>query len=324
MILFAVNANSIFSDFLEETKVGNNFEEALRLNYFQNDIVDEDYQTFTRLRVKATSVNDQDVDFSFAMYGIDPDNNLKLLIDNNIENNQLLNDGIIISEYLSYNENIFVGDTIDFNVKGTEYSYVVVGINNELIENNAFMLKEDLNLSYNLDNTYYNGIYTDDLLYQSTNIEARISYSNALDEIASTLRASTNIVNFILILSTILSLFMFGFIITNYLSDNRLNISILKSIGYNNKEINQKYLLAIVLSFIIAFVSAIPTTTFIFDLLLRNIINQLGYILVLNVSFTNIVISFVTLVVIFVVTIYIINQYYKKISIIEILKSNIK
>lgn len=114
---------------------------------------------------------------------------------------------------------------------------------------------------------------------------------------------------------------MFGFIISNYLSENRKNISILKSVGYNTTEINKKYITAIVITFITAFVVAIPTTKILFDLLLENIINQLGYILILNVTFSNIVISFLLLALIFIFTVIWINKYYEKVSIIEILKA---
>jgi len=116
---------------------------------------------------------------------------------------------------------------------------------------------------------------------------------------------------------------MFGFIITNYLSENRKNISILKSIGYNTVEINKKYITAIVVTLLIAFIVAVPTTKLLFDLLLKNIINQLGYILILDVTFTNIVIAFLLLALIFIFTIRFINKYYEGVSIIEILKAEV-
>jgi len=323
MILFAIGANDIFTTFTETTKVGNNFEEALRLDYFTDDDIPEDYETFTRLKANAKDVNGNDVKFSFAIYGIDSDTTLKALFENDPAQNIQLEDGIIISEYLRYNQDIEIGDEMTFLVEGTSFTYTVVGITNELIENNAFVLKEELNAAYNLDNTFYNGIYTTDRSYQSDNILIRISYIDAIDDILSTMRTSSNIVYFILSLSGTIGLFMFGFIILNYLSDNRKNIAILKSIGYNSNEINRKYITAIVITFLIAFVVAIPTTRILFDLLLRNIINQLGYILILDVTFSNIVIAFLLLALIFIITIHFINNYYKKVSIIEILKTEV-
>lgn len=324
MVLFSINANNLFDNFVETTKIGNDYVEAIRLNYFTNEEIDDSYETFSRIKVKVISINETEADFSFQMYGIDSDTTLKALIDGDASNNELLNDGVIISEYVKYNHDLELGDEITFTVKGTTYTKEIVGFTNELVESNGFMLKEELNQSYLLDNDYYNGIYTTDTLYQSGNISIRISYTQAIDEVASTMRASSIIVNLLLGLSAIIGLFMFGFIITNYLSENRLSISILKSIGYNNKEINIKYITAIVVTFGIGFIIAIPTTRLLFDLLLESIISQLGYVMFLDLTLVNIVISLTILIIIFIGTIITINRYYEKISISEILKTNIK
>mgnify|MGYP000962486375 CR=1 FL=1 len=110
----------------------------------------------------------------------------------------------------------------------------------------------------------------------------------------------------------------------NYLSDNRLNISILKSIGYNNLEVNKKYLTTIYITFILSFTAAIPLTYLMFDLLIETLIDSLGYVLIIKVSTVYIVIGFLILNIIFILTAYFVNKYYEKISISEILKTNIK
>ena len=241
MLIFGTNGNSMFTSFGTQTKKGNNFYEMLQLDYFTNDPIDESYETFTRENAKIINVNDQILDkkYGVRVYGIDSDNSLKLLIDNNIENNLLLEQGTIISEYVHFNLGVEIGDEIILSIDDEELIYTVVGISNELIENNLFILKTDLNNIYSLDNTYYNGVYAADEFYESNKIIRRVNYETGLEDILSTLRASSIIVNFILTLSIGLSLFVFALVIMNYLSDNRLNISILMSskllAGFVNK-----------------------------------------------------------------------------------------
>ena len=321
MLIFAINTSNIFQKFLDTTRVGNYYEEAIRLTYFTDEEIPDGYESFTRLIANANSVDSKEREFSFILYGIDSDTTLKAVLDDDIVNNALVEDGIIISEYLSYNQNIDVGDEFVFDVEGTEYTYIVSAVSNELIENNAFISKEALNESYLLDNTYYNGLYATDRLYQSENILIRVNYQQALVEIENSLRTSSNIVYLILSLSSIIGLFMLGFIISNYLAENRKNIAILKSIGYNKKEINKKYIYGIIITFVIAFIVAVPATRLVLDLLLRNIISQLGYILILEVTFINIVISFLSLALIFIITLFFVNKFFEKVTITEILKA---
>ena len=330
MIIFGLNGNSMFSSFSETTKLGNNYNEMLLLDYFTNEDLDENYEPLTRLRGKITNINGDDLDktYGIRIYGIDPTNDVKLLIDNEVENNLLLEDGVIISRYAEYNLGVKVGDVIKFTVQDTEFEFTVVGVNNELIENNMFMSRSVLNTTYsfnsNESDSYYNGLYTTDDNYESESIKDRLNYVQGLDDVIRLLRTSGIIINFILILSIIIGVFVFSLVIINYLFDNRLNIAILKSIGFNNKELNIKYILNLYIVFIITYFSAIPLTRILFDLLLENIIGRLGYILIVDISFLNIVIGFIVLNIVFVITVNYTSKYFDKIQVSEILQQNIK
>lgn len=326
MIIFGLNGNSMFSAFSEETKLGNNYNEMLFLDYFTDEPLDEKHESFTKVSGKISSINGDEPTnrYGVRIYGIEPDNSLKLLIENEIENNLLLNDGVIISAYVQYNLDIKIGDEIVLTIEEQEHPYKVVGVSNELIENNVFVKKSDLNSIFTLSDEHYNGVYTSDDTYESIMISSRVNYDQGLTDMLNILKASSIIVNFILILSVTISLFVFVLVLINYLSDNRLNISILKSIGYNNMEINKKYLFMIYILFIISFIIAIPLTKLVFDLLLQALISNLGYILIIRISTFYIVIAFILLNVIFGITTYFITKYYESITISEILKQNIK
>ncbi len=130
MITFGLNGNSMFTSFIETTKLGNNYAEMANLQYMTNDDHLDTYEEYTKTPVKIKEVNSREVKTSqtSTLYGINPDNELKLLIENNILNNLLLIDGVIISDYLQTKLDLRVGDTITFEVGGVIITEEIVGI----------------------------------------------------------------------------------------------------------------------------------------------------------------------------------------------------
>ncbi len=325
MIIFGLSGNSMFSAFLDKTIIGNNYYQMINLQYMTNDPVSDDYETYTRERTTIIKVNNEELKDPYytTVFGIDPDNHLKLLINNDIANNQLVNDGIIISEYLSKAGDLKIGDTITFLIGNEAVTLPIKGISNELIASNFFMSKELLNSLYGLDNSYYKGLYVTDDLYESSYITAKINYRDSLDQFSAMLNTSSIIINYLVVLSSILSLFIFTLVLISYFNDNRINIAILKSLGYNNKEINLKYLLNIYIILIVTFVLSIPITKYLLDMLLTMLMETVGFKLILDIKIINVITGFLILNTLFFVMIILTNKYYDKISIAEIMKKNI-
>jgi putative ABC transport system permease protein len=326
MITFGLNGNSMFTAFIDYTKEGNNFENMINLQRLTNDPVDENYQTYTYTPTKIIKVNSRPLKSSQAstLYGIKSNNSLKLLINNDIDNNNKLGDGTIISEYLQTKLNLKVGDSLTFTVGSVESTEEIVGVSNELLENNLFILQSKLNDFYQLDDTYYNGVYTIDDLYESEFIVTKISYRNSLEEFSSILNISSLIINFLVILSIIISIFIFTLIIMNYYSDNRISIAILKSIGYNRFEINKKYLLILYVLLVISYVVAVPITVVLLQEMLNLLMDSIGFKLILDISFLNILSGFIIIHALFISIVYNTNRYYDSIQISEIIRHNTK
>jgi putative ABC transport system permease protein len=322
MITFGLNGNSMFSAFIDKTKLGNNYAEMVNLQYMTNTDHLDTYHEYTNMPGRITEVNSKTLkNFqSTTIYGINPDNELKLLIDNDITNSLLLNDGIIVSDYLKTSLNIKVGDTLSFEIGGVVVTEEIVGFSNELIENNFFTTKEKLNSYFNLDNTYYNGLYVTDYSYQNPYITSRIDYQNSLDEFGEILNVSSIVLNFLIILSILLSLFIFILVLVSYFIDNRFNIAVLKSVGYNNSEINKKYLIPLYIILAIAYLVSIPITTTLLGYMLELLMDSLGFKLILDISIPNIIYGFITLNAVFVLVVYFTSKYYDKINISEVMK----
>ena len=322
MITFGLNGNSMFSAFIDKTKLGNNYAEMVNLQYMTNADHLDTYNEYTNMPAKIIEVNSTRLkNFRFTnIYGINPDNDLKLLIDNDITNNLLLNDGVIVSDYLKTSLNLQIGDTMIYEIGGVEVSEEIVGFSNELIENNFYTSKEKLNSYFNLDNSYYNGLFVTNYSYQNAYITSRIDYQNSLDEFSEILNVSSVVLNFLIVLSILLSLFIFILVLVSFFVDSRFNIAILKSLGYNNSEINIRFLLPLYLILVIAYVISIPITNTLLEYMLKLLMDSLGFKLILDISILNIIYGFVVLNIIFVSVLYFATKYYEKINISEVMK----
>jgi len=326
MITFGLNGNSMFSAFVDETKLGNNYNEMINLQYMTDADHLDTYETYTKVPAKIIQVNSREVKDvkSTTVYGISSTSQLKRLINDEIENNLLLEDGVIISDYLQTSLNLEVGDTITFEVGEVQRTEEIVGISNELIENNFYILKSKLNALFELDDTYYNGLFVTDYDYQSSYITSRIDYKNTLEEFSAILNISSMILNYLIVLSIILSLFIFILVLLNYFIDHKMDVAILKSIGYNNLEIHKKYLFIIYILLLLMYLFSIPITNYILNYMLGMIMETIGFKLIAEVTFINVFIGFVAAHLVFIITIYYVTKYYDTIQITDILKHNIK
>ncbi|PAT02005.1 hypothetical protein CI105_03860 [Candidatus Izimaplasma bacterium ZiA1] len=323
MTIFSINANNMFTDFVNYTKIGNNYENMVIFNIMKNDPLNSESEPFTKVNTIIIEINDYKKDIRTSLYGINPTSRYKVLIDNDYSKNLLLNDGAIISEYLSSLYDINIGDKITYKIGDLQYVDYVVGISNELIESNIYTSITKVNQSFNLDSTYYNGTYTQVTNYQDDDIRSVLNYNQSISQLKNLLQISSVIINYILYLSAILSIFVLFIIIYLYLIENEINIAILKSVGYNNFEIFKKYVLVILVIFILTYIIAIPLSLFMIDLLIEIIMRQIGYKLVLNINIYKTLFNYFVLQSVFILCIAIINRYFNKVSISSIIKKNV-
>lgn len=323
IILIGLNSNQLFSDFTEHTKVGNNYKEMIQLKYFTDDPVDSDYETFTYIRSTILNVNNQDIEpISTTIYGIDPSIQLKALINNDPNNNNLLNEGVIVSEYIADLLDLNIDDQITYTIGSAQITYRISGISNELIESNIFMKEDDLHNIYGLDSSFYNGVYTTDTLYESPDILQRIDYIKGLNEFTSILSTSSIIMNFISILSFIIGIYILFALLLLYSKEQEKHMALLEAIGYDFKEIQTIYYKGIFYLLVIAYIIALPFTYFLLDFLLKSMTNIIGFKLLLVINPVNIVIGIFIFSFIYILIRLIMNLYNQRTQIQDSLKSN--
>lgn len=317
-----LNGGDMFSEFVEHTKEGNHFEEMVNLENYTNTPVPEGYEPYIRENVIFKEINGIPLEESFrtAAYAMDADTTLKRLVNDDITNNSLLNDGIIISEFLQDLQNLEIRDTVTFTVGEVSFTKEIVGISNELIESNLFMLKSELLESFDIDNDYYNGLFAIDSNYPNDNVLTRINYDSSIDEFTEVLTISTMILNVLLVLGSIIAIYLLFLILLDFNHNYQKDIAILMGLGFTNSEIHKKYTLNLYLTLLLMSTLSIPLTIFLLRELLDLLIDTLGYKLILSISTQNIVVGVLIIHIIFGLYILWQNRFLDKINISEHLK----
>jgi putative ABC transport system permease protein len=324
LLLFGLNGNRIFTDFVNYTKTGNHYQEMIHLRYLTNSNHLDTYETYTKSPISIVGVNGEVLKTvtRSTLYGIAPDTTLKRLIDDDIHNNQLLEDGIIISDFLHTALNIDAGDTIVLEIGAITHEAPIMGVSNELLENNIYMDQATLNSYFGLDETYYNGLFTTDYEYSSPDIVSRIDYVSSLDEFSSVLEVSSRIVQFLVVLSLLLGLYMTALILISHFMDHLRDIALLRSLGYTNMEIHRRYTLPIYLVMLVCFLLAVPATQWLLDTLLDALMETIGFKLVVRLRWTLIGVGFLSIHLVFAIVIERATRFFDGIAIAQTLKRN--
>lgn len=322
LLLFGLNGNHMFTDFLAYTKTGNHYEEMIHLRYLTNTDHLDSYETYTKTPVSVIGVNG-DVLKSVTrstLYGISPETTLKRLVADDIHNNLWLEDGLIISEYLHTALGIQTGDILVIEIGAMTHEAQVMGISNELLENNIYMDQATLNAYFGLDETYYNGLFTTDSAYVSPDIISRINYVASLDEFANVLEVSSRIVQFLVVLSLVLALYMTALILINHIAEHAKDIALLRSIGYDYREIHWRYLIPLYVLMVALYLVAIPITDWLLNALLGQLMETIGFKLVVRLRWSMVLLGLFLLHVLFVIAIHSTTKYYDRIPIALTLK----
>ena len=322
LLLFGLNSNSLFDTFKETTTMGNHYDKFIFLKTFTNDELNDGNEGYTRIKSIISIVNNKELDdiLGTSLYGIDENGENKILIDDDPLNNQLIKTGFIISRYMSESNDIGIGDVITLEFNNTSVTREVLGISNELFESSVFMDIKSLNEAFSLDETYYNGIYTNTTFTEDANVKQVLDYDNTVDEMITVFNISSSLLRIITTISILLALFIFVISLYTYIDDNIVNISTFRAMGYDTTEVLFKYLKYSYFLIVIGYAVALPISTFMIKLFGQKIVESVGFILIVESSPILNLLGFILLQLLFIVLSILFNRYINKTNISEKLK----
>lgn len=259
-----------------------NYSYQIKYSKLQNephDITESPFLEYNMTPIKKTRDNEEvifDTVTNFVLYGIEPYNIINPLYDAKGEEiTSLVRQGVVINEFISRAYDLKVGDHLTFEVKGKTLTYPVSGIvdhyNGPMIYTNMKKLGSDLNLEAGV----YNGLWSN----ERPATETGISYVFSISDLARNIEIGMEMIrvslSIMLVIAIILGCIIMVLITNFIIDDNQKQISILKVMGYSEKEVS-KMVLTIYFPFVIlAYLISIPVTRFAIDFIMNQIAAQL-------------------------------------------------
>jgi len=225
------------------------------------------YQAYPELEVVSTP---------FYIYGIDPNNEVNPLYNGQAENiTSLANEGLLINEFIAKAYSLEVGDELTMVIRGKQLTYPISGIvdhyNGPMTYISLDWLRQDLNIG----TSQYNGSWTQ----ERPDNTRHISYVFSMEELAQNVEAGMEMIRvtlqFMVVITVLIGNFMLV-VLTNFvIEENQKQISILKVMGYSEREVS-KMVLTIYFPFVLmAYFLSVLITRVGVDLIMSQIANRL-------------------------------------------------
>lgn len=259
-----------------------NYDYQIKYNKLMNDpysIGESPFLEYSINPLKKTR-NNKEVEYesstNFVLYGIDPYNIINPLY--NAEGEDITvaaRQGVLINEFIARAYDLEIGDWLTFEVKGRNLVYPVSGIvdhyNGPMIYTNMKKLAHDLNLERGV----YNGLWSN----QRPATETSISYVFSISDLARNIEIGMEMIrvslSIMLVIAIILGCIIMVLITNFIIDDNQKQISILKVMGYSEKEISKMVLTVYFPFVILAYLISVPITRSAIDLVMNQIAAQL-------------------------------------------------
>lgn len=299
LMLFSIGLKPViehYEDTVEKTTVA-------EYQYILNQPVDIDAFKLTQYQME-TDFDKNNVVVNFIGVGE---------TDKYFENLELkdINDGIVISDSLALKKHIKIGDTLKFKDNNTnkEYEYKVLDIYEYRSSFAVFINQSDLNKMLQLPSNYYNSILSDNKLDINKQFIIREISKEDVGNVAKQMLTSFEGLIEMVVLFGIVIYIVLMYILTKVIIEKySINISLMKVLGYNSKEIKRLYLRGTATAVIIMLVIVMPLDKLTFDFIMDYAMGKIeGYLEV----FIPLKI-YITVILIGIITYFIINKFHIK------------
>jgi putative ABC transport system permease protein len=249
-----------------------------------------------------------------TIYGIEKNSQLIILRDN--KGNRVDLEGFVISQALADKLNLKEGDILNVinNIDGKKYSLKVSKIVDLFVGNTGYMNLEEFNKTFGLEEGAFIGLYSIDRL----NIpKEELIVSMSKSDLIKAFEDSTESVNQMLQMMYIVSFFM-AFIIIYVLSsliitENRKTLSIFKILGYRDGELGTMFLGFNNISFLLGFLIGIPLYSSFIKYIINVALRDVDFSLKMYAGFKDIAITFIILLIAFLLSKYLGRRKIRKI-----------
>lgn len=257
---------------------------------------------------------------TITIKGLEPKNKLyKLRNKKNKDITQKLEKGAIVSEGFAMLNNKAIGDAVKVKINNKIYKIKIVEISEEYDTGTVYIKREKLSTIIGNSDDLYTSVYSKNKL-DKKQYKYVISKSDIIEQTDS-VKGLVNISLGIIIISAVIISVLILYVLTSLtVEDNYYNISLLKVIGYNKKEVNAMILNSYLGYAIISYIISIPITLIIVEELKKYFNQEFHRVFPLNFSYWMGVIGLILIIGVFYLGSLSSKKKIEKISLQEVLK----
>ena len=269
LIVLVLIGMNLFSSMLDTTFDSFKYKYQVVYNGYETEVSDKD-DLILSTSTEFIKANDKKIkDKKISLVGLDE--NIKYLIFNDENNKPLTNllshDGVVISKNLSNVYKLNINDKITVKINNEEKQFKIIGIVNELMGSNTYISRSTLSSLLNLEKTSYNLKYSNDDKYSDMNNLSKDEVSKVgviinIGDMRRNIETQMDTMNYsvyiVIGFASVMAFIIIAVIASIIIEENKKTISLMKVLGYKNKEIS-KVILNIYTPFVIvSYLLSIP------------------------------------------------------------------
>lgn len=303
LIVLVLIGMNLFNSLIDQTFGKLNYNHVV--NYYtpqiDGDVEDDLILSVSKeiIKVKDSTGKEKSLEekIEVTLNGIDSE--IKYLVITDEKENNLIplissDDNIVINESISKRGNIQVGDKVVISHNDEEIEYNVVGINKEYLGNNVYINRAELSKILGFTKVVYNQKYSNQEKYTDMNkiseeelaiISSVFSAKEMEENIKSQLQGQNTSVYIVIGFAGFMALVIIAVIANIVVEENRRIISLLKVMGYKNKDISSIVLNIYTPFVVIAYLVSIPVMIYILKIIVASLTGDIGIFIPIDLSY---------------------------------------
>lgn len=326
LLMFGFVTSTAMSDLVDSTyKQILTYDYAVHYTTLQESNTEEAASPFTTNEVSVTKIGDQeeDVDSSITLYGMEPETNLIQLTNEADETvNMVTKEGFVISQPLATILNVEAGDTItvENSVNNQKLEKEIVSIAKLYIGNSIYYQKEQVNSFFGYPEEAYTAKWTN----KDPADEQDVLFIENKQDIIESFESTSSLTRY-----AILGISVFAFfigvvvltLITNLIvEENSPSISLFKVMGYMDKEISKLIVNVYTPIVVLAYIVSVPIGIVSIDQMMASLVEQTGFSFPVQLSWYMVVVGFAIIMLTYYVSLAFSRRKLKQVSLQEALK----
>ncbi len=336
LITLFMIGNGLFNGLLDQAFGSMKFDYVVNYNTFLID-QDEEADLFFTIDHKVEKIisngKEKEIEekIEITLFGVDQD--LKYL-EVRDEKEELLiskvkDNNVLISKRIAELNQIELEDQIFLKLDNQLVAFQVAGIYQDYFGRLVFIDRSEMSTLYGFDYPIYNAKYTNNQKYQDTTsldeeeidkIAGVFSIKDLEENIRKEMEAFDYVIYVIIIFAAIMAFIIMLVIANVVVEENKKNISLMKVLGYKNKEIGAIVLNIYTPFIIVSYILSVPAMVYLVKYLLDRYAGDIGFVIPVEISLVQTGIGLIALLVAYYLGIGVSKRVLNKISLSEALK----